>query len=220
MSKVAAPSVPRKNEDTPKSAPPVPPSPNGKVADARPAAATSSRASVPPSSPPASPAARRAVSEAPSAVPEADDEPEPEAADSTIIDLETFQQILDLDDDEDSWEFSSEMVWQYFDQASTTFEEMKEAFEAKDLLKLSNLGHFLKGSSAALGVCKVQATCEKIQHYGKMWDDENGATLTPKEALSRIEPLLTSGKQEYEAAEKWLRSWYKERGVTGPPQAD
>lgn len=83
--------------------------------------------------------------------------------------------------------------------------------------KLSNLGHYLKGSSAALGVTKVQETCEKIQHYGKLWDDEEGENLTEEEALAKIEPLLKSGKKEYTDAEKWLRSWFKERGVTGPP---
>jgi len=36
-----------------------------------------------------------------------------------------------------------------------------------DYLKtLSELGHFLKGSSATLGLTKVKDSCEKIQHYG------------------------------------------------------
>lgn len=86
--------------------------------------------------------------------------------------------------------------------------------------KLSNLGHYLKGSSAALGVTKVQATCEKIQHYGKLWDDETGKSLTEKEALEKIGPLLIAGKKEYTDAEKWLRSWFGKQGVTGPPEAD
>lgn len=215
MSKVSSPSTPRKKEDTPKPTQPLSVSPNGKAASPAP---TSSKVSVP-ASPPASPAAKRAVSEAPSTHPDVEEEDEDEAADSDIIDLDTFQQILELDED-DTHEFSSEMVWQYFGQASTTFDQMDEAFKAKDLLKLSDLGHFLKGSSAALGVRKVQATCEKIQHYGKKRDDESGKDLSEKEALEKIEPLLKLGKKEYIDAEKWLRAYYKERGVTGPPEAD
>lgn len=88
----------------------------------------------------------------------------------------------------------------------------------KQLDTLSSLGHFLKGSSAALGVTKVQETCEKIQHYGKLWDDEAGTALTEHEALDKIAPLLVSGQKEYTDAEKWLKAWYKERGVTGPAE--
>ena len=42
------------------------------------------------------------------------------------IDLETFNQILDLDEDE-THDFSKDMVIAYFSQANTTFDEMDEA---------------------------------------------------------------------------------------------
>jgi HPt (histidine-containing phosphotransfer) domain-containing protein len=78
------------------------------------------------------------------------------------------------------------------------------------LENLSSLGHFLKGSSAALGVQKVQVSCEKIQHYGKLRDEDAGVDLTHREALEKIERLLGEVKEEYEAAEDWLRNWYKD----------
>lgn len=84
---------------------------------------------------------------------------------------------------------------------------------AKDLATLSSLGHFLKGSSAALGVAKVQASCERMQHYGQRRDEEANSDLTDDEALARIERLLVQVKKEYDDAEKWLREWYKEHGV-------
>lgn len=43
-----------------------------------------------------------------------------------IIDMDTFRQILDLDED-DTHEFSSGMAYAYFDQAATTFSEMETA---------------------------------------------------------------------------------------------
>ena len=49
----------------------------------------------------------------------------PRQAEGTI-DLETFHQILDLDED-DTHDFSRGMAWAYFSQASTTFTEMDEA---------------------------------------------------------------------------------------------
>nr|VWP00957.1 Beta-xylanase (EC [Ganoderma boninense] len=129
-----------------------------------------------------------------------------------VIDLDTFNQILDLDED-DTHEFSLGMTEAYFSQASSTFTDMDDAFEKKDLPKLSSLGHFLKGSSAALGVSAVQATCEHIQHYGALRDEETGGDLTQEDALAMIAPLLERVKREYAIAEKWLRNWYDENVV-------
>ena len=78
----------------------------------------------------------------------------------------------------------------------------------KDLSKLSSLGHYLKGSSAALGVARVQASCERIQHYGQLRDEEAGTDLTSEAALQKIEPLLGRVKKEYAVAEAWLKKWY------------
>ena len=43
-----------------------------------------------------------------------------------VIDMETFHQILDLDEDE-THDFSAGMAWAYFEQAGTTFQDMEEA---------------------------------------------------------------------------------------------
>lgn len=83
---------------------------------------------------------------------------------------------------------------------------------AKDLVKLSSLGHFLKGSSAALGVSRVQSSCEQIQHIGQLRDEIAGKDLTPEAALARIGPILTRVKRDYNVAEKWLKQWYEEHG--------
>jgi HPt (histidine-containing phosphotransfer) domain-containing protein len=80
--------------------------------------------------------------------------------------------------------------------------------EKKDLQTLADLGHFLKGSSAALGVWKVQASCEKIQHYGELRDEKGD--LTSEAALGKIRPLLGQVQVEYKAAEAWLRLRYQE----------
>ncbi|KAF9454816.1 histidine kinase, phosphotransfer Hpt [Macrolepiota fuliginosa MF-IS2] len=121
--------------------------------------------------------------------------------------METFQQIRELDDEE-SDEFSREMVYAFFTQAEDTFKSMDGALYNKDLAELSSLGHFLKGSSAALGVRKVQNSCEKIQHYGKLRDEEAGTNLKPEEALKSIGSLLVQVKKEYLAAERLLKKLY------------
>lgn len=125
-----------------------------------------------------------------------------------IIDQEIFAQILELDEP-NNHEFSIGMAWAYFDQAKETFEEMRAALDAGDLTKLFSLGHFLKGSSAALGVIKVRESCEEIQHYGNLRDEGADKDLTVKEALENIEVTIAKVLEEYDEAEQWLKKYYE-----------
>jgi len=77
--------------------------------------------------------------------------------------------------------------------------ELDSCRREKDLHRLSELGHFLKGSSAALGLCKVQASCESMQHLG---------SGTTGNALAEIGTLLPKVKKEYAQAEKWLQRYF------------
>lgn len=86
----------------------------------------------------------------------------------------------------------------------------------KNLEELSTLGHFLKGSSAALGVTKVSASCEKMQHYGKRRDEEADTDLTEVEALEKINALLVQVKGDYGMAEKWLKAYFIAHGDQAP----
>ena len=76
---------------------------------------------------------------------------------------------------------------------------------------LSSLGHFLKGSSATLGLNKVKEACEKIQHYGA-GKDETGTVDEPDEktSLKKIEKTLGDVKKDYKEVEAFLRKFYDE----------
>lgn len=50
--------------------------------------------------------------------------------------MDTFEQILELDED-DEREFSSEMVWQYFEQAEQAFTDMDTNLCVDDLISQS-----------------------------------------------------------------------------------
>ncbi|KAJ7600427.1 signal transduction histidine kinase [Mycena floridula] len=138
---------------------------------------------------------------------------EPFEEDPSAIDMETFKQILDLDEEDKTYEFSREMVAAYFKQAAETFGNMDSAVKTTDLAKLSSLGHFLKGSSATLGVSKVQSSCEKIQNYGVLKNADASKDITKEDALQKITILLEQTKREYGSAEKWLRNWYVGMGI-------
>ncbi|KAH8079989.1 histidine-phosphotransfer domain HPT domain-containing protein [Filobasidium floriforme] len=148
------------------------------------------------------------------------DKKEPPRDPEGIIDMDILGQVFEMDeledeDDEDGagggHEFSKGIVWNYFEQAESTFEKMYAALESKDLPQLSSLGHFLKGSSAALGVSKVKDSCEKMQHYGNLRDEEAAKTLSDAEALQKIKELLVEVEEEYEEAAEWLKRYYREQ---------
>ncbi|KAK6504865.1 hypothetical protein TWF481_006802 [Arthrobotrys musiformis] len=124
------------------------------------------------------------------------------------VDIETFEQILEMDDDDPDREFSRGLVLGFFDQADTTFSQMDEALKVKDLGQLSSLGHFLKGSSATLGLFKVRDICEKIQHLGALKDEAGTKDIQEKEALEKITKLLPNMKEDYTSAETWLKIYF------------
>ncbi|OBZ84175.1 Multistep phosphorelay regulator 1 [Choanephora cucurbitarum] len=126
-----------------------------------------------------------------------------------LIDMITFEQLLDMDE-EDDHSFSYNIVNDYFEQAEATFKDMDEALKQKDLLELSRLGHFLKGSSAAIGLKKVKATCEKIQNVGNLQEEDGSGDIKEDEALKRITPLLPQVKTEYAEAEEYLKNFYED----------
>jgi len=125
------------------------------------------------------------------------------------IDGTTFEQILEMDDDDGSREFSRELVYGFFDQASTTLSNMDEAADKHDLGALSSLGHYLKGSSATLGLTKVKDHCEKIQHLGAGKNEQGEpAHFDDKTALRKIKDTLPQLKSDNADAEKRLRNFY------------
>ncbi|KAL3422421.1 Multistep phosphorelay regulator 1 [Phlyctema vagabunda] len=125
------------------------------------------------------------------------------------IDILTFEQILEMDDDEDEREFSKSIVYGFFEQAEATFVKMEDALKEKDLATLSSLGHFLKGSSATLGLTKVKDSCEKIQHYGaKKAEDGTADEPDEEKCLERIKETLVAVKEEYADCEKVLKKFF------------
>ncbi|KAI5197193.1 hypothetical protein E4T42_06764 [Aureobasidium subglaciale] len=125
------------------------------------------------------------------------------------MDIATFEQILEMDDDEDEREFSRSIVFDFFQQADNTFDKMDENIESKDLAQLSALGHFLKGSSATLGLTKVKDSCEKIQHYGAQ-KDETGTHDEPdvEKCLDNLKVVIAQAKKDFQTVERLLRRFY------------
>ncbi|EGD90907.1 hypothetical protein H112_01488 [Trichophyton rubrum D6] len=127
------------------------------------------------------------------------------------LDVGTFEQILEMDDEDQEREFSRSIVYGFFDQAEATFLKMESAISSEDLAELSQLGHFLKGSSATLGLTKVKDACEKIQNYGQQ-KDESGTHPEPDKSrsLANIKKALAEAKNDYHDVVSVLKSFYGE----------
>jgi len=80
----------------------------------------------------------------------------------------------------------------------------------RDFQTLSELGHFLKGSSAAVGLIKLKASCEKIQNYGNKLDETGNHPISGDEALNKIREVLLVTKRDFRDAEIWLKRFYGE----------
>lgn len=125
------------------------------------------------------------------------------------VDMALFDQILDMDDDEDDRTFTKGLVFGFLEQAEQTFDKMDAAVKSKDLPELSTLGHFLKGSSATLGFSKIRDKCERIQHFGAK-KDETGIVDIKDEAycLTMIEEALTEAKKALNEVSGLMKKYF------------
>ena len=139
-----------------------------------------------------------------------------------FLDATTFEQLLEMDDDDDR-EFSKGIVWNYFDQVKNSFAPIEEGMyisfipvftdeysRKRDFHSLSSLGHFLKGSSAAVGLIKLKASCEKIQNFGNKLDETGNSPISGDDALAKIADVLVVTKKDFRDAETWLKRFYGE----------
>jgi len=136
-------------------------------------------------------------------------------ADQDIIDMKAFGQLMELDQDDDS--FSETITLEYFEQAAKTFKEMDENIEAKDVKRLGELAHFLKGSSGSVGVKGVRDECNRMQYYGKLRDEEQKVDLEEEKALEMITASLKIAKKDHEEAEKLLTEYFDAPGDPPDP---
>jgi HPt (histidine-containing phosphotransfer) domain-containing protein len=137
----------------------------------------------------------------------ADNEPDEDVEEEGVIDVDTFSQILELDDG-DEQEFSKGMVDEYLAQAAETFRKLDVALQDRDLSELSSLSHYLKGSSGTLGVIHIHSSCDKIHCWAQQQDPDTGNELTVQEALDMITKRMKRVKKEYAAAEKCLKKYF------------
>ena len=103
---------------------------------------------------------------------------------NSIIDIAIFQQLLELDEDQQERDFTRPLVQTFSDEAKNTFAQISSALLTNpksnpatiihssavddteyDVFVIGRLAHKLKGSSISLGLRQMASTCEQMQHY-------------------------------------------------------
>jgi osomolarity two-component system phosphorelay intermediate protein YPD1 len=111
-----------------------------------------------------------------------------------IIDESIFRELLELDED-DTHEFSKEIISGYFEQIEESIIKFKELFDKEDYVALEKLAHFIKGSSAAVGSVRLRELGNEMQHWELYTND-------PKQFFSEriplLQPALDTVKKQYD----------------------
>ena len=80
----------------------------------------------------------------------------------------------------------------------------------KDLKALSHQGHYLKGSSATLGLIKIRDNCEKIQRYGSKENPDGTPEPDGDLCLSRITDTLKVLRSDFNDVRKAMKKLYNQ----------
>ncbi|KAL7746542.1 Phosphorelay intermediate protein [Sorochytrium milnesiophthora] len=122
-----------------------------------------------------------------------------------VIDTAIFGQLVEMDDEA---RFSEGLIQNFFEQAETSLRDMDKALAANDLDQLSRLGHFLKGSSAALGLVKLKSAFEKVQYLGGSKDETGTEPISATDAIQRIATQMDNVKKGLAEAQSVFKSLY------------
>ncbi|KAK7679300.1 hypothetical protein QCA50_017687 [Cerrena zonata] len=135
---------------------------------------------------------------------------------SGLVEWSVFSELIAMDEDEEG--FSKSLFQTFVDQFIETFKEIDDNIKEKNLDKLSSLGHYLKGSAAALGLIKISSQCERIQNYGhknnfdnfelKKEEDKKLKDTDDDFWIKLIEDALENARDGFEKSKSALNDYF------------
>lgn len=135
-----------------------------------------------------------------------------ELQDSGLIEWSVFSELVAMDEDEEG--FSKSLFQTFVDQVLETFKEIDENLKTKNFDKISGLGHYLKGSAAALGLEKISSQCERIQNYGHKVNFDNFKLKDNNDQkddefwIKLIEDALNKARDGFAKSRKVLNNYF------------
>lgn len=132
--------------------------------------------------------------------------------DSGLVEWSVFSELVAMDDDEEG--FSLSLFQTFVDQVRETFAEIDENLKKPDLDRLLALGHYLKGSAAALGLTLIVTQCERIQNYGKRNNFDHFDAKVPENGddaywVALIEDALEKARDGFERSKAALSEYFE-----------
>lgn len=134
---------------------------------------------------------------------------------SGLIDWAVFSELIAMDEDEEG--FSKSLFQTFVSQFEETCHDIESNMKDKNLDNLSGLGHYLKGSAAALGIEKISHECERIQNYGKKVNFDNFKLKDDalKESddqfwIELIEDALQKARTNFDKVKKELNDYFED----------
>lgn len=134
--------------------------------------------------------------------------------DSGLVEWSVFSELVAMDEDEE--DFSKGLFQTFVDQFEDTFQEIDENVKTQNLDKLSSLGHYLKGSAAALGLNTISAQCERIQNYGHKMNFDNfridfdGDKESDEFWIKLIEDAMQKAKDGFTKSKEALDDYFED----------
>lgn len=133
---------------------------------------------------------------------------------SGLVDWPVFSELVAMDEDEEG--FSKSLFQTFVDQFEDTNKELDDNVKLGNLDKISALGHYLKGSAAALGLVTIAEQCERIQNYGHkvncddfILDSELDKTEHDDEYwISMVEDALEKVHDAFKLSKKALNEYF------------
>lgn len=135
---------------------------------------------------------------------------DPETLD--LINWTIFLELLMMDEDEEN--FSKSLIETFFEQFDQKYDENVKLLAQPDagldlvLKEISDNGHYLKGSAAALGLVWIQAECERIQNYGNKSNFDD--MVVGDDWVEGVRDALGKAKAECDKAKVLFGNYYGE----------
>ena len=110
-----------------------------------------------------------------------------------IYDDNIFQQLLDMDDDNSTFEFTRSILDDFFIQMDESQQQFADLMAKKDFEEVSKLGHKCKGSSGQVSLVRVRDICDAIQHY-KMKTKPGNEEQYLQDLIDQLPEAVQEGK--------------------------
>ncbi|CAH0034581.1 unnamed protein product [Clonostachys rhizophaga] len=130
-----------------------------------------------------------------------------------VLNIQVFDQILEMDEDPVQREFSSEIVLSFFEETQKVLASMEEEVEQANFPTLACLGERVRGSAATLGLEKVSESGRKIHCFGfRRTEDGSSHEGDDRLSLGRIRSEIAVMRHELVQARKTLNDVYELKG--------